>query len=161
MATQESNVRGGGFLNGVFMLVALVVILGIGFAFWPKIRAAYYATPPAASEPPAQPTADTSALDAIKAQVLRLEAQLAAAKAQQQVIVQPVAPGEAPPAEPKAHTPASTDRDVSTSTGDTTGKPAKPAAAPIVIVSHEGYQQPVITGSGACAAAKGARRCGK
>jgi hypothetical protein len=38
---------------------------------------------------------------------------------------------------------------------------AAPAAKPVVIVLHEGYQQPVITGSGACAAAKGARRCGK
>ena len=36
-----------------------------------------------------------------------------------------------------------------------------PAPKPVVIVLHEGYQQPVVTGSGACQAAKGARRCGK
>lgn len=42
------------------------------------------------------------------------------------------------------------------------GAPAAPAVPkPVVIVLHEGYQQPVITGSGACQAAKGARRCGK
>jgi hypothetical protein len=38
---------------------------------------------------------------------------------------------------------------------------AAPSAKPVVIVLHEGYQQPVVTGSGACQVGKGARRCGK
>ena len=48
MATQESNVRSGGsVLGGLFMLVAILVLVGIGYVYWPKVKATYYAQPAA------------------------------------------------------------------------------------------------------------------
>lgn len=159
MATNEST-RGGGigsFFGGLFTLIGIVVLLGIGYAAWPKIKAAYYAQPgsPQATQ---QPTTDTSAIDAMKAQITRMQAELAAARAAQSVVIQSVPQGESPPAEPKVNIPVAPPAGGGESNGSV---PPAPPPAPIVIVSHEGYQQPVITGSGACAAAKGARRCGK
>lgn len=159
MAVQESSTRGGigsaidTFLKIMLSLLGIVVLMGIGYVYWPQIKAAYYTAPAAEQGTAPAPTADTSALDAMKAQIKRMEAQLAAAQ-QPPVIVQSVPDGQAPQSVTiTAPTPAT----------DTMGAPVEQPAAPIVIVhqvSADGAHQ-TVTGSGACKVSRVAARCSK
>ena len=163
MAANESS-RGSG--NMIVVLAALVILGGIGFSFWPKIKAAYYATPDQqniliATQQPAQPDTGKAEVDRLKAQVAAMQAQLAADRSK--VVVQTVQQGEAPQqvAAP-AQQPAEVQVDTSSGNQPSDAVPAEPPARPIVIVDHQtDYGHPVITGSGACAVATGARRCSK
>lgn len=156
MATQESTLgrKVSSAIGILFTLLGILVLLGIGYAFWPKIKAAYYAAPITTQVQPTQAPVhdDTSEL---RAQLAALQAQLNAAQRVPPAIVQTVPEGEAPqlvsvPAAP----PAAPD-----------APPAEAAPPPprLIIVLHENdnHGAPIVTGSGACqVAAKGARRCG-
>jgi hypothetical protein len=141
-------------------VVTIIVILAIGYTFWPQIKATYYEQ---SAAPAAQPTADTSELDAVKAQLLKLEAELRAAKAAQNVrpvVVQSVPQGEAP--QPMSiPAPAPQPAPIVDASGTVV---EQLAPAPVVIVhqvSADGTRQSV-TGPGACAAGGNvAKRCGK
>ena len=164
MATNESTAYRAASAVGRFLigLVTLAVLIGIGFSFWPKIKAAYYAAPPSIEvqqTSPEKAAVDTSEIDRLKAQNAAIQAQLNTARSR--TIVQEVPAGQSPQTT-TINTPPAPD----TSDTTTNGAPAEPppASAPIVIihqVSADGSHQ-TVTGSGACAVAHGvARRCGK
>jgi hypothetical protein len=120
-------------------IVCLIVILAIGWLAWGDITLRYTTsnlqpTPaPMATQRP-YPTP----LPVVVPQPVIVQQVPQGAAPQQVIIPAPIAPAVSDPA---IEQPASN--------------------APIVIVQHDGYQQPVITGSGACkVAALGARRCG-
>lgn len=143
MAAQESSVRGGGFGSALLTMIAIVVLAGIGFSFWPKIKAAYESAPIQVQQAAPQPARIPERAPAPVYQPAP-------------IVVQQVPQGVAPQpvqAQPVQHAaPASA-----------VDQPAEPQPAPVVIVLHENdnHGAPVVTGSGACAvAAKGARRCG-
>lgn len=148
----DGNPAGGGKFVATLTTIGMIIVVAIAVAMYLGIAPTRLTTSGLAP----QPTADTTALDTMRDQVTRLEAQLRAARAAADVapiVVQNVPQGEAPqPVVIPQPAPVAQSVDA----------PAvAPAQKPVVIILHQGYQQPVITGSGACAAAKGARRCGK
>lgn len=144
----------------IFGIALLAVLAGIGFSFWPKIKAAYLDGAISTQAQPTQPAADTSAIDRLKAENAAIQAQLNAARAaQQQVVVQKPAAGEAPqpvsiPAQPAPVVPGLD--------GVPVDQAVAPPPAPIIIVhqvSADGAHQ-TVTGSGACKVTRVAARCG-
>lgn len=146
-----------GFLtNCIFFVLGILLIAAFGTFLSDRFAPGLIApAPAAASTAPALPTADTSALERLNAQIRALQAQL---NAQQPVVVQQVPPGDAP-------------HSITVQSAPAPEQPAQAAPAeapaeaprPMVInhVTSADGTRVTITGSGACAvAAKGARRCG-
>lgn len=139
MATNEGT-RGvgssiGTFLNIVIALLAIVVLLGIGYAQWPAFKAAYYAPVPIQQPERATPARNEQPVNPTPIIII----QSVPADAAAQRVILPIAPMLEP---------------------GISATPALPSA-PQLIVIHEGGGAPRITGSGACKVATGARRCGK
>jgi len=141
-ATRATQPRPGLGIANVIAIIAIIIMVGIMVLTYigvePSVRPVE--TPDAAPAVVApRPAAAPQPAPAVIIQSVPQDA------APQQITIPPPAPVVPPP---------------DTNTVDNVAP--QPAPAPIVIVSHEGYQQPVITGSGACkVAALGARRCAK
>lgn len=129
----------GGSVATVFAIIAIIIMVGIMTLTYLGISPARLTT-----SAPAAPTPAAQERRVQPAPVVQPQAPIVVQSVPQGAAPQPVViPPPAPVAQP-ANAPA-----------------AEPAPKPVVIVLHDGYQQPVVTGSGACQVAKGARRCGK
>jgi hypothetical protein len=139
-AARQRTQGSGGFATA-FAVIAIIVMVGIMALTYLGISPARLTTsaPIAAPAPQAQPAPRVQPQVPVVQPAPIVVQNVPQGEAPQPVII----PQPAPQAQP-IDAPA-----------------VAPQAKPVVIVLHEGYQQPVITGSGACQAAKGARRCGK
>jgi outer membrane biosynthesis protein TonB len=133
--------KASGSVATVFAVIAIIIMVGIMALTYLGISPARLTT----SAPAAPTPASAPQVPRVQpAPVVQPQAPIVVQSVPQGAAPQPVViPQPAPVAQP-ANAPA-----------------AEPAPKPVVIVLHDGYQQPVVTGPGACQVAKGARRCGK